>query len=898
MSGWRTALRIAWREARRAKARSALVIAMIMLPVAGLAYLAVGNDTYTLTSEETAVRTMGAAQAVVSWPTDGAVEQLPDHLNAFPVQGKSSSPPSSTEEPTDESLLALLPAGSTVIRNQSGALEMRTSAGIGSVGVRLLDYANPLAHGMFTPLSGRAPASADEIAVTPAAARRLGVDVGGTVSLADNSRTFRVVGTVENPADLAATTILMVPQPLRISEDRSDLEWLVATSSPVTWAQVKDLNTHGVVALSKHVLSNPPSEAERYPLGVHIGDGSPAFDALILVGGLALLEVVLLAGPAFAVGARRRRRELALVAATGGTPGQVRRIVLADGVVLGAVAAVIGAVLGIAAAAVTRGLLEESFNYRAASFGVAPLSQVVIMALAVVTGLLAALVPAWISSRQDVVTALAGRRGITRTRRRWPVLGLVLILAGGGIVIAGAFNDELTIVLAGMIVLELGLVLCTSTLVGLVARLGRMLPVAFRIALRDTSRNRTAAASAISAVMAAVVGSIAISVIFVSVNDQEASEKVGQPGDVMVLPASGDFDRGAKSLPVDAVAAVRNTLPVAGIHEIKLPSCDGRHCMLEPKVTDALACPYLGRTLQRPPNDEEQRAARADPRCAGVRDDHVYFNTIGSDGGLTVIIDENTAGVVVSMPPEDVSPVSAALRGGAVVVDDAKYLDNGKVTLLVRRPGPVGNEQTVTAPAFVLPHGAPAPIAMMTPRTATSLGFGPSLLGTLVTTTRIPTVDEEDRLQASLGSEYIVTINRGAEPDNQMLLIIAIVAGVITIGTAAFATGLSAADGRADLATLGAVGASPRVRKMLSLSQSGVIAGLGSLLGAAAGLGVSIAVLTALNVRSADEWPAPNPFPISIPWLNLGVALIVVPLVAMLGAGLLTRARLPIERRL
>src|SRR5687767_1760039 len=99
---------------------------MIMLPVAGLAYLAVGNDTYTLTSEETAVRTMGAAQAVVSWPTDGAVEQLPDHLNAFPVQGKSSSPPSSTEEPTDESLLALLPAGSTVIRNQFGALEMRT----------------------------------------------------------------------------------------------------------------------------------------------------------------------------------------------------------------------------------------------------------------------------------------------------------------------------------------------------------------------------------------------------------------------------------------------------------------------------------------------------------------------------------------------------------------------------------------------------------------------------------------------------------------------------------------------------------------------------------------------------------------------------------------------------
>jgi putative ABC transport system permease protein len=32
--------------------------------------------------------------------------------------------------------------------------------------------------------------------------------------------------------------------------------------------------------------------------------------------------------------------------------------------------------------------------------------------------------------------------------------------------------------------------------------------------------------------------------------------------------------------------------------------------------------------------------------------------------------------------------------------------------------------------------------------------------------------------------------------------------------------------------------------------------------------------------------------------VNVGMALVVVPLTAMLGAGLLTRSRLPIERRL
>jgi putative ABC transport system permease protein len=90
----------------------------------------------------------------------------------------------------------------------------------------------------------------------------------------------------------------------------------VATPGPLTWAQVKQLNTHGLVAVSRHVLAHPPSPAERYPEFAaenRFEVGVPG-----LVGGLAMLEIVLLAGPAFAVGARRRRRDLGLVAAAGG----------------------------------------------------------------------------------------------------------------------------------------------------------------------------------------------------------------------------------------------------------------------------------------------------------------------------------------------------------------------------------------------------------------------------------------------------------------------------------------------------------------------------------------------------------------------------------------------------
>jgi putative ABC transport system permease protein len=172
----------------------------------------------------------------------------------------------------------------------------------------------------------------------------------------------------------------------------------------------------------------------------------------------------------------------------------------------------------------------------------------------------------------------------------------------------------------------------------------------------------------------------------------------------------------------------------------------------------------------------------------------------------------------------------------------------------------------------------------------------------LATTSRVPTVAEEDRLRAALGSQLDkglgMHVERGPQAGAPGLVVLAVVAGVITLGAAAIATGLAAAEGRADLSTLAAVGASPRVRRALSLSQSGVIAGLGSLLGAIAGLGAATAVLFALNRGYADLWPAPTPYPIAVPWLNLGVALLVVPLISMLAAGLLTPSRLPIERRL
>ncbi len=915
MRGWRTALRIARREARRAKGRSALVLAMIGVPVLALAFGAAMFDTFRLTSAERLDRFMGAADAAVVWPCENAVRQAAREID-FSYAMSDSNQSSPAKDPSTQRLLTFLPAGSRVLPDREVNLAVRTATGTGTLTGRLLDYADPLARGILRPVAGRPPATTDEVALTTAAVRRVGAGIGGEVRLAEGGQVLRVTGIVEDPRDLQATTLVLRGDALSgvpASTERT-ARWLVDTPAPMTWAQVKELNTHGIVAVSRYVVLHPPDASELYwaeDTPTVVGE---TLALAVIVAGLALLEIVLLAGPAFAVGARRRRRDLALIAAAGGKPAHLRRIVLADGVVLGGLAALGGVVLGVGAAAATRTLIEEhAAHARSGAFRVFPLALAVICLVSVVTGLLAALVPAWIAARQDVVAALAGRRGITRSRRRWMVVGAAMIALGGTVAAAGAWRISANIILAGLVLGELGLVLCTPAIVGLVARTGRWLPLAPRIALRQTSRNRTAAAPAISAVMAAVAGTLALGVIFAadSQRSHDAYRAAGRVGNVAVYQDMSDpktSPQPAADTPQAQAEAITGTLrrsvPVAEVYQLDRLNCgtsgDGE-CSVEAQLAPDRRCPYGGEVLHRDPTKAEQRAARHDWRCDNEMS--VFYGRLTA---MNLVVDENEVAAVTNVPADQVARATATLGAGGVVVLDERLVVDGFVTLAETTWNETERKLTVrrtmTLPGYALPHASGAPMLMMSRATARNLGLKVQPFGLLATTTRMPTDAELDRLRTSLDSirgGLLPEIERGpSQPAKTTFIVLAIVAGVITLGAAAIATGLAAADGRADLGTLAAVGASPRVRRVLSLSQSGVIAGLGSLLGAVAGLGASIAVLTALNRGYTDVWPAPTPFPIAVPWLNVGVALLVVPLIAMLGAGLLTRSRLPIERRL
>lgn len=921
LNSWQAALRIAARESRRARGRSALVVAMIALPVLALSFAAVTYDMFTLTPAERLDRRLGAADAQVTWLVDGPVRQdvagdgWTDDVPAGDRAGSSRA--SETPVASVAEVTAALPPGSRAIAQDASAVWRLRAGGVSrQIPVRRFDATDPLTRGMVLRLDGRFPTAVGELALSENAAGRFDVGIGDQLDV-QGARPHTVVGLVEFPDDLGEVALASPPR-----GPQPGGSWLIDVPGDLDWDLVRQLNLRGMVVTSRSVVLDPPALTPEMAMLSSATDNGETVRLGLLAGGLGLLEVVLLAGPAFAVGARRRRRDLAMIAANGGTLAHLRRVVLADGVVLGLTGAVIGLVLGVTVAVGGRPLVEAFLaTERAGGYRFFPAALLAIAGLAVLAGVLACLVPAYSAARQDVVSALTGRRGAVRSRRRWLVAGLALTGVGGGAAAYGASRVDSDLILAGLTLGEIGLVFCTPSLVGLLARLGRPLPPAPRIALRDTARNRAAAAPAISAVMAAVAGSVALGVYLAS--DAARADAMRQP----VVPmgyANLSLDPSSHlngSIPLDLLTevAAEAGLEVAEAAVISEPACPATdpadpapvasplpaepapeltaeaYCGLDVRIPPERLCPYPYGPQPLPV--EQRRRALADPRC--TERVHIYGAAVASS-----IVDDGTAlPLLTDAATSDVARAREVLAAGGVVVTDPRQLHDGTVTVEIIRPGPGGSEsssETVTLPGYLLTSGLSAPRTFYSPAAVARAGLSSRSWGYVMATRSMPTQAAQERFAAALrvlAPGLHVEVERGAGArSNPALIVLALAAGIITLGAAGIATGLAAADGRADLTTLAAVGASPRMRRSLSLSQSGVIAGLGSLLGIGAGLGAGFAVLAALNQGYASAWPPMEPFPVTVPWTTLGV-LIVVPLVAMLGAGLLTRSQLPIERR-
>ncbi|MFC9325096.1 FtsX-like permease family protein [Kitasatospora sp. NPDC057015] len=970
LSAWRAALRLARRDALRAKGRSALVIAMIALPILGVTAADVVTRSTQLSPRESATRLMGGADAYVSTVQAGwRLEQAPTpDPRTTTVLSQNGPKPVPTEqeaaraaEPLDRLLKEALPAGARLlpVEAPSGYATTSTADGQGRVQTWGLDLTDPLTRGIATLREGSWPGAPYEVAATTAFLAESGLRVGQSTTLVGTARALKITSAVEYPGDLDAVRLVGRPGELsgllaaaggaagqqstagEQSSPGGRQDFLVSLpgGAGFGWEDVQRANSYGFTVASRAVLADPPPNGAvpLYRDTPHSGSEGAA-EALksstiaATVVGMALLEIVLLAGPAFAVGARRSRRRLGLIAAGGGSRAHIRGVVLSGAVVLGTTGALAGVLLGGLAVAVGRPWLEARSGARFGHFALEPGDLLAVAALGIVTGLLAAIVPAVQAARQPVVAALTGR-GETRPPAVWiPLAGLVVAAAGACLALYGAMEGSRSrVVMLGSVVAEIGLVACTPWFVSLFGMIGRFLPLGPRLALRDAARNRGRSAPAVAAVMAAVAGAVAV-LTFQTSSDAAARDDFAQSaprGAVLLrtgqVSASSVTAAAPGSSAADAAAtastgnadrlrrAVEQAVPGLGergdLRVLGYGACDGQagsFCgTVQVQMPPENLCPPAagarnpwGSVGISP--EEADRLLANDPRCVlsapAPRDLRELIT-----GDATVL--RNLLGV-------DDPAAEQALAAGKAVVLDPRYVKDGTVPVLLTRfgaGGPDGNRlSTVDLPAVAVRAKTPVARAVLSPAAAQAAGLTPTGYESVWLPARSTTPAEEQRARAAVaaaGSRGELSVERGfrSPHGDAVMLGLAAAASAVAIAAAGIATGLAATDSRGDLATLAAVGAGPGIRRRLSGFQCAAVAVLGVVLGTAAGLVPAAAVQLVQNHGSTPRVDvsgiALGTHPLVIPWPYLAAMVVGLPLFAWVLAAGFTRSRTALTRR-
>jgi len=870
MNSWRPLLRLAWRDAVRARGRSMLVLVMIALPVLAVTVADIVIATQDIGSTEVVERRIGAADARVS------VEGRRAWQAADPERGASMAQGRRDPEFGPGTLAEVLGPDVRAVEQREGQKRVQTDSGVTPAGIMLLDAADPLADGMVRLDEGRLPAAVDEAFVNHALADR-GPGLGETLTLVDGTE-LEIVGVGEDMSYRDFPHVQALPGAIAL---RDDPAWLVDAGGPVTWEQVRALNQHGAMVLSRSVLMDPPSESELPPRLRNLDPGldSAVVAVVALVVAMVLLEVVLLAGPAFAVTARRQARTLALMAAAGGTPVQARRAVLATGVVLGAGGAALGVGLGILLAWVAAVPVAQHFS--GSWFGPFDVPWLHLLGVAVfgfVAAVLAAAVPAWIAARQDVVAVLAGRRGDSPPSRRSPVLGLALLGAG----VAGAAFGALRgaggefYIAAAAIVSVLGMVLLLPVVVAVLARVSGRLPLTARYAVRDAARHRTRTVPAVAAVTATVAGVVALGIA-------NASDELEREMTYTPVAAMGDgvlsSHEATPAQWAEIEAIVRRELPDGEIERVAGLSEQGR------------------------------RWTELTYRVPGSRQG--LLTSYGGSFGSNVVADR-VPGAVRGLDEEERARADRTLEAGGVVVFASAEVRADEVSVTGRRWGrgrPEWLFDPTTMPATYVQVGdlEASVQAVLPPAVATRLGLETQTVALSVTGTGISrdtqeAVSEATQAVVPYASLYV---ERGYQQDDAQLIVLWVLGGlgvVLMLGGTLTATSLALSDARPDLATLSAVGAAPRTRRGVAAAYAGFVGSVGAVSGAVVGFVPGVAVTYPLTGGSwASTGIGGEVLPqhyLAVPWLLVLAIVVVLPLVTACVVGLAARSRLPLVARL
>jgi len=399
-----------------------------------------------------------------------------------------------------------------------------------------------------------------------------------------------------------------------------------------------------------------------------------------------------------------------------------------------------------------------------------------------------------------------------------------------------------------------GLVRACPAIVSRLATHSRSLPLSPRLAIRDAGRHRHRTAPAVAAVMTVVAG--AVLVLFVASSSDLREKKMftnGVPvGDIAVRSSGGHLG-GGRTL-ADAAAQTAGLVGGGQSFVIQHASAPG-HGLLT-----AVA-----------------------PGCSADRSDDLarcQVRTIGVAG--TETIDALTGRTVTA--------AHEAWRDGKAVVLLPVLMRGNSISIRALGPDPHGSASTrLTAYAVSgVPFYASVPQVYVSPATARAHGWRTHNEIAVVQPTHRPSPTVVDRAQHALGSDIYIYLQNGFQSRYSTVLIAMLgAAAIATLAGTSIAVALAMAESRADMATMAAVGASPARRRMHAMGQAAIVAGLGTGLGLVLGALVAVATLA-----GSERYPTSTPFR----WL-VGV-LILAPALAIAVAGLVTRSRVTLTRRI
>lgn len=713
--------------------------------------------------------------------------------------------------------------------------------------------------------------------------------------------------------------------------------------TPISWDKVKELNADGLTVLSRTVMLDPPPNDGSYPVYNQWNLIGAIIVLLSVVAGFAAFEVTLLAGAAFTVTARQQQRTLATIASVGATRKLLFRILAANGVVLGVIGGLVGVAFGIGAAAIFMVLTADGSATQYYGFNLPWLGFLIAVAFAVLIGWLASLVPARTASRFDIVSALRGARKPPTATATRPIVGLVFLIVGvaltliGGILLAilveagrGMPNGQhplisvpIVMLVIGPILAQLGLILIGPLFLRGIAKILGGSGLGARLAARDSARNPGRAVPALAAVMTTVF--VAVFGMCVA-----AGSDASMPGNYQwVMPLGsirapldvisyGDGTAPPTRTPYAHPAAIENaissTVDVDQMQSIAsvpdpIPGPPGT------EASDGAPIPGLDVPVQnlcptdpRSPNytveinDYDSPAALAaakDPRCKSW-----FVSGIGPDYDHIYVSDVAGLSLVLGRAPSAAAQQALA-SGGAVSLYD-EYVDDGKISISWWTPQQINQlagagergspVRTKTLAAVVdLPLHPLYFGVFISPKTADQLGLEYHDSALVASTKSMPTTQQQDALRLATsalpdnndqyGSNIYISLETGpSSPGATIVWGLLGLAGLIALASSAVAIGLARFDGRQDDATLSALGAGRVVRRSFAFWQAIIIAGIGSVLGAATGL------IPAFALGSIG-------LPFVPPWIPIGIAVVALPLMIAFGSWLLaTRSKVAARR--